>query len=66
MDKVRQVVAYKHYFEEFLRQLPIKAQDKVFKIIEAIETFERVPSHYLKSLLSEYRLSGKKLPLLIS
>jgi len=48
VDKVRQVVAYKHYFEEFLRQLPIKAQDKVFKIIEAIETFERVPSHYLK------------------
>lgn len=48
MKKVREVIAYKHYFENFLKGLPIKAQNKIFKIIEAIETFERVPSHYLK------------------
>ena len=29
-------------------QLPEKAQNKVFKIIEAIETFEMVPPNYLK------------------
>ncbi len=44
MNKVREVVAYKNYFQEFLESLPIRAQDKIFKIIEAIETFERVPS----------------------
>lgn len=48
MKKVRKVIAYKNYFEDFLKALPEKAQNKVFKIIEAIETFEQVPSQYLK------------------
>jgi phage-related protein len=50
MNRVRQVVAYKHYFEEFLREQPQKVQDKIFKVIEAIETLERVPSTYLKAI----------------
>lgn len=50
MNKIREVIAYKHYFEEFLSKQPVKVQDKVFKIIEAIETLERVPSNYLKHL----------------
>ena len=48
--KVREVVAYKSYFEDFLLKQPKKVQDKIFKIIEAIETLERIPSNYLKSL----------------
>lgn len=48
--KVREVIAYKHYFEEFLNRQPAKVQDKIFKIIEAIETLERVPTQYLKYL----------------
>ena len=48
--KVREVIAYKNYFEDFLKELPIKVQNKIFTIIEAIETLERVPSHYLKSM----------------
>jgi hypothetical protein len=28
MNKVREVIAYKHYFEEFLLAQPIKVQDK--------------------------------------
>ena len=48
--KVREVIAYKNYFEEFLSSLPLKVQDKIFKIIEAIETLERVPTNYLKHL----------------
>lgn len=48
--KVREVIAYKNYFEEFLLEQPGKVQDKIFKIIEAIETLERVPSNYLKSM----------------
>jgi phage-related protein len=46
--KVREVVAYKNYFEDFLSAQPQKVQNKIFKIIEAIETLERVPSNYLK------------------
>ena len=50
MNKIREVIAYKHYFEEFLRKQPAKVQNKIFKIIEAIETLERIPSQYLKHL----------------
>jgi phage-related protein len=46
--KVREVIAYKHYFEDFLLSQPQKVQDKIFKIIEAIEVLERIPSNYLK------------------
>lgn len=49
--KVREVIAFRHYFEEFLLEQPKKVQDKIFKIIEAIETLERVPSNYLKSIV---------------
>ena len=49
--KVREVIAFKDYFEKFLAEQPKKVQDKIFKIIEAIETLERVPSNYLKFLV---------------
>ena len=48
--KVREVIAYKNYFEDFLLVQPQKVQDKFFKIIEAIETLERVPANYLKAM----------------
>ncbi len=48
--KVREVVAFKHYFEDFLLTQPRKIQDKIFKIIEAIETLERIPANYLKHI----------------
>src|SRR5690606_22083447 len=48
--KVREIIAFKHYFEDFLMKQPPRVQDKIFKIIEAMETLERVPSSYLKHL----------------
>ena len=48
--KIREVIAYKNYFEDFLLGQPRKVQDKIFKIIEDIETLERVPSNYLKAM----------------
>lgn len=50
MKKVREVIAYKDYFEDFLKEQPQKVQDKIFKVIEAIETLERVPANYLKAM----------------
>ncbi|MDX2429571.1 MAG: type II toxin-antitoxin system RelE/ParE family toxin [Bacteroides sp.] len=50
MAKVREVVAYGNYFESFLRKQNTKVQDKIFKVIEIIETYEKVPSNYLKYL----------------
>lgn len=51
MNRIRQVVAYQNHFEDFLKRQPIKVQDKIFKIIEAIETLERIPANYLKMLV---------------
>ena len=48
--KIREVIAFKNYFEDFLLGQPRKVQDKIFKIIEAIEMLERVPSNYLKAM----------------
>ena len=50
MKRIREVIAYKHYFEEFLLKQPGKVQDKIFKVIEIIETYERVPSSYVKAI----------------
>ena len=48
--KIREVVAYGNYFQDFLEALPVKVQNKIFKIIEAVEILERVPQQYLKSI----------------
>ena len=48
--KVREIIAYENHFEECLLEQPQKVQDNIFKIIEAIETLERVPANYLKSM----------------
>lgn len=50
MDKIREIIAYKHYFEEFLNSQPVKVQNKIYKVLEAIETLERIPSQYLKHM----------------
>lgn len=48
--KIRKVISYKNYFEDFLLNQPLKVQDKIFRIFEAIETLERIPSNYLKHI----------------
>ena len=50
MKRVRQVVAYREFFLDFLNSLPERLQNKVFKVIEIIETIERVPEKYLKRI----------------
>jgi hypothetical protein len=49
-NKVREVISYKGHFEKFLKAQTPKVQDKVFKFIEIIETYEQVPTTYLKSI----------------
>lgn len=51
MQKVREIIAYKHYFEDFLRVQSALVQDKIYKILHTIETLERVPSQYLKHII---------------
>ena len=51
MERVRQVISYQNHFENFLKKQPVKVQNKIFKVIEAIETLERVPTNYLKAIV---------------
>jgi phage-related protein len=46
--KVREVIVYKHYFEEFFAAQPQKVRDKIIKVLDIIEQIERVPAQYLK------------------
>ena len=46
--KVREVITYKHYFEDFFKVQARKVQDKIIKVLDILEQVERVPSTYLK------------------
>ena len=50
MKKIRTIVAYKHYFEEFLVKQPVKVQNKIFKIFEIIEYQQFIPSRYFEHI----------------
>lgn len=50
MEKVREVIQYKNHFEKFLKAQSQKVQDKIFKVIEIIETYQHVPKTYLAPL----------------
>ncbi|MDD4192992.1 MAG: type II toxin-antitoxin system RelE/ParE family toxin [Mangrovibacterium sp.] len=63
MDRIREIIAYKNYFEDFLTAQPIKVQDKIFKILEAIETLERIPTTYLKQIVGSSGLYEARIQL---
>lgn len=46
--KYREVVTYKDYFDNFFKKQSRKVQDKIIKILDILETVERVPITYLK------------------
>ena len=46
--KYREVVTYKDYFDDFFKKQSRKVQDKIIKILDILETVERVLITYLK------------------
>ena len=46
--KYREVITNKDYFEEFFKKQSRKVQDKIIKVLDILETVERVPITYLK------------------
>lgn len=48
MNKKREVVAYKSYFEDFFREQTPKVRTKIIKVLDIIEQIDRIPSTYLK------------------
>lgn len=50
VERVRAIVAYKHYFEDFLTSLPEKVQNKVYKILEVVEFQQQILTRYIKHI----------------
>lgn len=50
MKKVRTIIAYKDYFEQFLLSQPEKVQNKIFKVLGIIETQQYIPIQYLRHI----------------
>lgn len=50
MERIRKVIAFEDHFVSFLKKQNDKTQNKIFKVIEAVETLERIPSNYLKAI----------------
>lgn len=50
MESIRQIIAYKNHFEDFLLALDIRTQNKIHKIISLLETMDKVPSKHLKHI----------------
>lgn len=46
--KVREVVTYKDYFDDFFKAQTQKVRDKIIKVLDIIEQVERIPTTYLK------------------
>lgn len=46
--KIREVVVYKTYFDDFFKSQPQKVKDKIVKVLDIIEQVERIPTTYLK------------------
>jgi phage-related protein len=51
MQKIRQVILYKHYFREFFDAQRPKIQDKIMWTLKLKEEYHQVPSDYLKYMV---------------
>jgi len=50
VEPIRTIVAYKHYFEDFMANQPEKVQNKIYKILEIVEFQQQIPTRYLKHI----------------
>lgn len=46
----RQIIFYKHYFEDFFREQNDKVKEKIIWTLQLIQELERIPETYLKHL----------------
>lgn len=48
--KAKEVITYKDYFDKFFAAQNQKTRDKIIKILDIIETAQRIPTSYLKHI----------------
>lgn len=46
----RQIIFYKHYFEDFFKEQNDKVKEKIIWTLQLIQELERIPETYLKHL----------------
>lgn len=52
MEKERQIIFHKYYFQDFYTQQPLKVKEKIGYVLKMIKTVDRVPEKFLKHLES--------------
>ena len=50
MEKIREIIFYKDYFEEFFDSLTDKVKEKIDEVLFMITILERVPTKFFKSI----------------
>jgi phage-related protein len=50
MEKIRQIIFYKNYFEDFFEEQTEKVKNKIDEVLFLITIIERVPAKFLKHL----------------
>ena len=57
---MRRIIAYKHYFQEFMGKLTEEQRKKVKRALLLFETEDKIPYHYIKFIrdgLYEFRVT---------
>ncbi|MBR5434797.1 MAG: type II toxin-antitoxin system RelE/ParE family toxin [Bacteroidales bacterium] len=57
---MKRIIAYKHYFSDFMKKLSDVERKKILRALMLFETEDRIPSHYIKYIrdgLYEFRVS---------
>lgn len=47
---VKKIIAYKHYYQDFMKALAEQERKKVLRALLLLQTEEKVPHHYIKYL----------------
>ena len=50
MEKIREIIFYKHYFKTFLKNLSPAAQNKIDHVLFLLTHIERIPEKFLKHI----------------
>lgn len=50
MEQIRELIFYKHYFDEFFDGLTVKVQDKIDYVLFLVAHAERIPEKFLKHI----------------
>ena len=52
MEKIREIIFYKNYFEDFFSTLNIKVKNKIDEVLFMITIIERIPKKFFDSIES--------------